>query len=229
MAASSAPLAPPLPPGVWLEAMREQHASAIFAVQVAIYPPHLLEAAEHILARARVFPEGSVVALARARGGGAAGLLGACSPPALDGAAVDGEDVVVVGYAQAYPWPAAAIAAAVAGPPAAALLFLHEVSVDAQGAGVGRALLAHCLRAGRGARLPSAMLVAVMGRAPLWAHVGGFAPVRDLGDYGDDSAGAAALADAAAAAGARARARALPPMPSQASTDRSAVVMVAAL
>jgi GNAT superfamily N-acetyltransferase len=143
-------MSPPLPPGVRLAPLRACHAAAVFAVQRAIYPSRLLESAVHIVDRARQFPSGSFVALATRSGGSA------------DAEATE-EDVV--GYAQAYPWPAAAAAvsppslcdsdapAVIARACAAAtavggeggggetLLFVHEVSVWRQGVGLGRALM----------------------------------------------------------------------------------------
>jgi len=233
----------PLPPGVRLAPLRACHAAAVFAVQRAIYPSRLLESAAHIVARADVFPSGSFVAL-MVRSGGS--CVDAAAP----------EDVV--GYAQAYPWPAAAAAAAppslcdgdapaviaracaaaaaaaaasAEGAAAAAasaegavgetLLFVHEVSVWRQGVGLGRALMEACLAAGRAAGLRRAMLVAVLGNAPIWARFG-FASLRSLPAYGGEGAPPEEGAGKDAAPW-------LEPTPSQASADETAVVMVAAL
>ena len=209
--------------GMWLEPMRASHAAAISAIQRACYPARLLESVDHILARAAVFPAGSVVALAPASG--------AAAP-------------VVVGYAQAYPYgssaapPAlndsdapAAIAAALAAP-GDALLFVHEVTVYRQGQGLGRALLANVCAAGFAAGLRTAMLVAVLGRAPLWTHLG-FTHVRDLPGYGADDDGGGGGADGggggAADGGAAAAPFELPQLPSASNPDTSAVVMTAVL
>ena len=226
-------MSPPLPPGVRLAPLRACHAAAVFAVQRAIYPSRLLESAVHIVDRARQFPSGSFVALATRSGGSA------------DAAATE-EDVV--GYAQAYPWPAAAAAASppslcdsdapavIARACAAAaagggseggggetLLFVHEVSVWRQGVGLGRALMEACLAAGRAAGLQRAMLVAVLGNGPLWARFG-FESLRSLPAYGGEGA-----PPEEEGAGDDATVPWLQPTPSQASTDETAVVMVAAL
>jgi len=226
-------MSPPLPPGIRLAPLRACHAAAVFAVQRAIYPSRLLESASHIVERARQFPSGSFVALSmRSCGSGA-------------DAAATAEDVV--GYAQAYPWPAAAAAvsppslcdsdapAVIARACAAAaaggghegggetLLFVHEVSVWRQGVGLGRALMEACLGAGRAAGLQRAMLVAVLGNGPLWAKFG-FESLRSLPAYGGE--GAPPEEEGAGEDGAVPW---LQPTPSQASTDETAIVMVAAL
>ena len=192
--------------------MLGSHAAAVFAIQRAVYPPRLLERAEHIVSRASIFPSGSFVALSA-------------------------DDGTLLGYAQAYPWSAAAasasppslsdgdapaaIAAALALPPREALLFVHEVSVYRQGCGVGRALMERCLAAGRAVGLRRAMLVAVLGNAPLWQRVGGFRAIRELPEY----AGSTRADDGGE--GSDGGAPALAPTPSQASTDTTAVLMEA--
>ena len=210
--------APALPAGMWLAPMCPAHAADIEAVQRALYPARYLESTSHILARAAAFPSGSLVVLMRA----AAGVER------------------LAGYAQAYPWPAAAaaaappslcdsdapamIAAAVAAP-ADALLFIHEVSVYVQGRGLGSVLLAGCAHAGRAAGLRHAMLVAVLGQGSYWQRHG-FVRERDLSPGYYDTAPAADALPQPPRVGDCVD---LPPMPTQGSDDSSAVVMSAPL
>ena len=209
---------PPLPKGTWLAPMSPEHAASIEAVQRAIYPKRYLESTAFILARAAVFPTGSVVALMRAAGGSER----------------------VAGYAQAYPWPAAAAAAAppslcdsdapkiiseALASPSNSLLFLHEVSVYEQGCGLGAALLAACAHAGRAAGLSRVLLVAVLGQGSYWQRHG-FTRERDLpsGYYDTEIA----VVEAPAIPSPR-NSEDLPPRPTQASEDTSAVIMSANL
>ena len=71
------------------------------------------------------------------------------------------------------------------------------------------------------------MLVAVLGRAPLWQHLG-FAPVRELPGYGADEDGGGGGGGDDGTGGATAP-FALQPLPSASDNDTSAVVMTAVL
>jgi ribosomal protein S18 acetylase RimI-like enzyme len=155
---------------VALAPLEAAHLGRVAAIQAAVYPPCYNEDARLILSRAAAYPSGHLVAML--------------------------EDGDVVAYASAYPWP---LAAALAAPPSlgaldvariraadaapdSAALFLHEVSVYAQGVGVGAAfvdaLLAHA--EARGFR--AAVLVCVLGNEKYYERWG-FEAVRALPPY----------------------------------------------
>lgn len=183
--------------------MAPQHAAQIENIQRSIYPPSLHEATALILERAAAFPAGSAVAL------DAAGA--------------------VLAYISAYPYPhaealaappslgrasAASIARALAAP-AEACLFLHEVSVYNQGAGLGTQLVRHVLAAARALGLRRCVLVSVLGNRAFYEKVFGFATLRELPEpY--SCAEAARLEPAPPP---------LPPTPSYFCTDTAAHVM----
>jgi len=143
---------------------------AVLAIQAAVYPAHYHEPPAAFLPRLAAFPAGHWVALDAA--GAISGycvaypcLLAAAraSPPSLSGDAARG------------------VAAALAAPPAARAIFVHEVTLRARArrAGAGRALLAAALRAGAAAGARAALLVAVLGNGAVWRRLG-FARARVL-------------------------------------------------
>jgi len=205
---SSAPQAPPQSPRITLAPLAATHLPTVAAIQAAVYPPAYNEAAALILARAAAYPAGHLVAR------------------------LEGSDAVVA-YASAYPWP---LAAALAAPPSLGVLdaatiaaasahpggpdsafFLHEVSVHAQGLGVGAALVDALLAHARARGFHTALLVSVLGNDAYYAKKWGFAAVRALPPY------AMAAPAPAPAEGA------LPPTPSHFSKESSATLMRLAL
>ena len=151
--------------------MLPSHGPSVMAIQRSIYPNPLHEEFSFIFARATAFPSGALVAL-------------------------DGATGAVLGYASAYPYPAAAalsdppslgelnaelIAAALRAPRGAAL-FIHEVSVHAQGRGIGKLLMQRLLGLGRELGLARAILVSVLGNKVYYEKMG-FRLVRTLPSY----------------------------------------------
>ena len=159
-------------PHVCVVPMDPSHGSAIIAIQRSIYPNALHEDVSLILARASLFPAGSLVALDAA-------------PP---------HDVLA--YASAYPYPAAlalasppslgeldpALIVAALAHPADACLFVHEVSVYAQGRGIGGLFMKRLLGLAGVMGLSSAVLVSVLGNRGYYLKLG-FSLVRSLPDY----------------------------------------------
>lgn len=151
--------------------MLPSHGPSVVAIQRSIYPNQLHEEFSYILARATAFPAGALVALDSATG-------------------------AVLGYASAYPYPSASalsdppslgelnaglIAAALRAPRGAAL-FIHEVSVHAQGRGIGTQFMQRLLGLGRELGLARAVLVSVLGNRAYYEKMG-FSVVRTLPSY----------------------------------------------
>lgn len=184
--------------------MTAAHSACVAAIQQSIYPPCLHEDVALILERASLFPRGSLV-----------------------GAAAGGR--VVIGYCSAYPYP---LEDALARPPslgkveqlfvaralaepARACLFVHEVSVYLQGAGLGTRMMRELLRVAAAHRLRAVALVSVLGNRGFYERLG-FEVVRELPSYACDLAATAAAAPPPP----------LPPTPSYHSEERRAHVMV---
>lgn len=125
----------------------------------------------------------------------------------------EARDNLIVAYAQCYPWGRAAalasppslhdggaldaIAAALAGPPSDAVMFMHEVTVWEQGRGLGRSLMDQLIQVARDHGCSTALLVAVLGNEPLWSKFG-FSEYKPL-PYGYYAGGEAAAAAATTA------------------------------
>ena len=204
--AASPPAYPPpsQPPRIALAPLTAAHLPAVAAIQAAVYPPAYNEQATLILARAAAYPPGHLTAQ------------------------LEGSDAVVA-YASSYPWP---LAAALAAPPSLGVLdtapivaasaspggedsclFIHEVSVHAQGVGVGAALVDALLAHAKAQGFHTALLVAVLGNEAYYARKWGFAAVRALPPYAME-APAPAPAEGA-----------LPPTPSHFSKESRATLM----
>ena len=185
--------------------MTAAHSASVLAIQQSIYPPCLHEDVALILERAALFPPGSLVGVA------AAGR-------------------VVLGYCSSYPYPLAdalarppslgtvealAVARALA-EPARACLFLHEVSVYLQGAGLGSRMVRELLAVAAARRLCAVVLVSVLGNSAYYQRFG-FEVVRELPSY---------ACDAAATAAAPPPPPPLPPTPSYHCKEKRAHVMI---
>lgn len=203
-------------PSFSLQRMCARHEADIARIQAAIYPACYHERASFILDRRAAYPDGALVA-------------------------IEASTDALLAYGQCYPWPAADITAngppALSDPqapariaralaqPAEAVLFIHEVSVHAQRRGIGGAMMRAMLDIGRAAGLRNAVLVAVLGNAPLWERMG-WTRQRALPDgYYASAVADAGLEQAAAAAAASDTAPALERTPSYYSTDMSAIIM----
>ena len=144
-------------------------------IQRSIYPPSLHEASSLILERACIFPQGSLVAL--------------------------NLDKTVVGYCSSYPYPAEE---ALARPPSLgtldsynlsralseptkACLFIHEVSIYAQGMGIGKAMIRHLLSLAVSKKYSTVVLVSVLGNRAYYESFG-FQVVRVLSSYSAEAA-----------------------------------------
>ena len=176
LAAAEAPSPSPLASRYSFEPMEEAQMPELGALQASVYPPPYHEHTKDIWQRARLFPQGSFVVRRR-------------------GAAAGGErDGALIGYCAAYPWPRAAAhesppmigdakgeAMILEGlrSPADAVLWVHEITLHAQGEGIGTAALEALLATARALGFREAMLVAVLGRAPFWASRG-FSVFREL-------------------------------------------------
>ena len=193
---------------ITLAPLAAAHLPAVAQIQAAIYPAIFHEDAALIGARAEAYPAGHLVAT------------------------LAGSDAIVA-YASAYPWP---LAAALAAPPSlgaldvaqiraadaspaglGTALFLHEVSVHAQGVGVGAALMGALLAHAEARGFATALLVSVLGNEAYYERFG-FEAVRELPPYG--------MQEPAPAPGVGER---LPPTPSHFSVEARATLMRLAL
>ena len=191
---------------ITLSTLLEHHLPAVGAIQHAIYPPFFYEDVSLVGARAAAYPQGHFIAR------------------------LSGSDDVVA-YASSYPWPLSAarekppslgaldLSQICAGDaaPTDACYFLHEISVHAQGAGVGSALVNAMLDHAESRGFRVAVLVSVLGNEAFYSDRWGFEVVRHLPSY---------AADGPAVAPAQ---HALKPTPSHFSLDASATLMRLAL
>lgn len=191
---------------ITLSTLQNDHLPIVGAIQQAIYPPFFYEDVSLVGARAAAYPAGHFIAR------------------------LPGSDDIVA-YASSYPWP---LAAALEKPPSLGALdlsqicagdaapsdacyFLHEISVHAQGSGVGSALVNAMLDHAESRGFRVAVLVSVLGNDDYYAARWGFEVIRRLPSYAADGP-----ADAPAQ-------YALKPTPSHFLLDASATLMRLAL
>ena len=154
-----------------LDPLSMEHMAAVEAIQIAVYPRFYHEDISCISARAKSYPDGSFVWRSESSG-------------------------AIVAYCTAYPWP---LAAALLSPPSlgtvdtaaidaacrapgSSCIFLHEVSVWEQGAGIGRALVDAVLKLGALRGFTDCLLVSVLGNDAYYERLG-FHSIRALPPY----------------------------------------------